>query len=277
MISILKAFAWFSASVVTALRGVWWDYVICAFQKEKKINLYDNTKFVFSTYGDIANILYSSSFLCRFKRSFEYKTFELLSKTLKSGNIVLDIGANVGAHALFMAKIVGSTGKVYAFEPDKTTFDALKHNIDRNGYKGTIIPFNLALSDKDSEVILKKPPTSSKKNTGDAYNYISEVNEKSENSIKAVVLDDFLAKENISQVNFIKIDVEGAELLVFNGASKLLEEKKPIIITECNEDWCARFDYTVFDVLKKISTHGYSIKNYDYEQWVAKPILTDKI
>jgi FkbM family methyltransferase len=277
MNSIFKKFAWFSASLVTALRTVWWDYIICVFQKEKKIHVYDSTKFIFSTYGDIPNILYSSSFLCRFKRSFEYGTFEILSKTLKPGNIVLDIGANVGAHALFMAKIVGNTGRVYAFEPDKMTFDALKRNIDRNGYNETIIPFNLALSDKDSEVILKKPHTSSKKNTGDAYNYISAVNEKSENSIKAVVLDDFLAQENILEVNFIKIDVEGAELLVFNGASKLLEEKKPTIITECNEDWCERFGYTVFDVLKKISTHGYSIKNYDYEQWIAKPISTDKI
>lgn len=63
---------------------------------------------------------------------------ELAKKEVKKGNVVLDIGANIGYYTLIFAKLVGEDGKVFAFEPDPTNFALLKKNVEMNGYKNVM-------------------------------------------------------------------------------------------------------------------------------------------
>lgn len=155
----------------------------------------------------------------------EYETY-LFKKHVKSGDIVLDIGAHIGYYTLIAAKIVGNRGRVYAFEPDPKNFQLLKKNTEENKYKNIVL-VNKALSNKPGNIKLFL----NKENTGDHRIYASTEKRKSIN-IQAITLDDFF-KDKSKKVDIIKMDVQGAEARIFNGASGLIKKNKNIkILTE---------------------------------------------
>src|SRR3990167_1916537 len=82
----------------------------------------------------------------------EYET-ELIQKEIQKGDVVLDIGANIGYYTLIFAKLVGENGKVFAFEPDPTNFDLLKQNVENNGYKNVVLD-RKSVSDKNGRLKL---------------------------------------------------------------------------------------------------------------------------
>ena len=104
----------------------------------------------------------------------------------------------------------------------------------------------------------------------DAFAYI-DVNSK-DGSIKATKLDDFILENNIGNVDVVKIDIEGAELLCFKGASSFLEKHRPIILFEGYEKNCRRFDYSLMELLEHIRTYNYELTQINSETWLAKPI-----
>lgn len=80
----------------------------------------------------------------------EFET-ELVKRMIKRGDVVLDIGANIGYYTLIFAKIVGEDGKVFAFEPDPTNFALLKRNVEINGYKNILL-VQKAVSNKSGKL-----------------------------------------------------------------------------------------------------------------------------
>lgn len=151
----------------------------------------------------------------------EFET-EVFKKNLKKGDVVLDIGANIGYHTLIAAEIVGKTGKVYAFEPDNKNFLILKRNVEVNGYKNVVL-VNKALSNKNGQ---GKLFLSSEDNHGDFRIFGSGDGRKSV-EIDLITLDSFFGNR-IPKVDVIKMDVQGAEALVFMGASKVLKANKKL-------------------------------------------------
>ncbi|MEK7551540.1 MAG: FkbM family methyltransferase [Patescibacteria group bacterium] len=155
----------------------------------------------------------------------EYET-DLFKKNIKSGDIILDIGAHIRYYTLIAAKIVGNKGKVYAFEPDPKNFQILKRNTEENKYKNVVL-VNKALSNKSGSIKLFL----NKENTGDHRIYDSADNRKSIN-IQAITLDDFF-KDKAKKVDLIKMDVQGAEVHIFNGGNNLIKRNNNIkILTE---------------------------------------------
>lgn len=153
---------------------------------------------------------------------------DFFKKEIKPGMTVLDIGANVGIYTLTASALVGDKGKVFAFEPDKLNFKMLEDAVLKHSCKNTFLE-NIALSNKKGSTKL----------------YIDEVNPgnhsfgqknlykgKKAVTIQTIKLDDYLAKNGVKKVDFIKIDVQGAESLVFAGASKLLKQKNIKILME---------------------------------------------
>ncbi len=230
------------------------------------IEVLPNFTFLFTHFGIITEILYARQHLVHRKKGFEYETLQLFSQQLKKGDVVLDIGANIGLFSLLGAKIVGNEGKVFAFEPSQQTFNALNKNIQLNNFQN-ITPVKIALSDTEGVIHLGDVEN-------DAYNFIDV---KAKNTalkteqVPMLRLDDWVKSMNIKQVNFIKIDIEGAELLCFKGAAETLRLYRPIIIMECDERWCKRFDYKVYDVLTYLAQLGYEFENYDFSQWICTP------
>ena len=151
-----------------------------------------------------------------------------LKEFIKPGMTVLDIGSNVGTHALSFSKMVTKAGEVIAFEPQRFTYQILASNAALNGATN-IIPVMSGVSDENTTFEnLDINYTESDKNFGAVH---FRENKKSEFSYKTInirKLDDF----NFSKLDFIKIDAEGMEERVLNGGKQTIESFRPVIYLE---------------------------------------------
>lgn len=148
----------------------------------------------------------------------------LLEKEVKEGDIVLDLGANIGFYTLILAKLVGKKGKVYAFEADSSNFEILKKNVKANGYENIILE-NKAVLDKNEKIKFYIDEGNT------AGNSVFKGKKIKYKEVEAVKLDNYFSKNR--KINFIKIDIEGSEYKAMVGMSKLLKENKNIgIMTE---------------------------------------------
>lgn len=156
-----------------------------------------------------------------------YEPFEteLVKKEIKEGDVVLDIGANIGYYTLIFARLVGEKGKVYAFEPDPDNFALLKKNVEINGYRNVVL-VQRAVSNKTGKIKLYLAELS-----GGHRIYDSHDNRKSI-EIESIRLDDYFNNYN-GRIDFIKMDIEGAEGYAIQGMPLLLQKNKKVkIVTE---------------------------------------------
>jgi FkbM family methyltransferase len=247
-----------------SLRRTYWSLIRSKLTEQTTFRVTKYDKIRLYNYGDIAAKLYSSEPMTMLDKGFEYRTFQLMKENVAEGNTVLDIGANIGIYSILLSRLVGKTGKVYAFEPDPITVEYLKKNIRLNKCENVII-VPVALSSQNGKITLLKPEGS-----GDAFNYISHTNRgnTSEAFIDSLKLDDYVDQTGIKKIDFVKIDVEGAELLSFTGAKNVLEKFTPKIIMECYEPYLNRFEHTVADVIIYLHQFGYKFNNYEEQQWL---------
>ncbi len=151
---------------------------------------------------------------------------DLFRQICKPGDIVLDIGANIGVHTLSMSQFVGDTGLVFAFEPQPVVFQTLCAHMALNSVTNTYCHW-LALSDSEGDVLIPNIKYDTKGNYGGVA--VEEFNEG--HKIPKQPLDDFLASK-VNKLNFIKIDVEGMEQEVITGAKTLISQYQPILYVE---------------------------------------------
>jgi FkbM family methyltransferase len=255
------------------LRGFYWRL---PFNKSRvfTMKIFPGYTIKYCRSGDIGELLYKHEFLVGRKKSFEYPSMELFSSMIKRGDIILDVGANTGLYSVFYSKLAGETGKVFAFEPDAETYKILLKNLKLNNCTN-VVPFNYALSDKECIIeMVSELANDAHLKTGDAFKYMKESNNISpvspgKNSMKAICLDSLEEIKNLEKINFIKIDVEGAELLVLRGAKQTLQKHKPKIVFELSGQLTRRFDYKPFQVLLLLHELNYSMDEYDPQQWLA--------
>jgi FkbM family methyltransferase len=179
---------------------------------------------------------YNYEFYCRVnKDDFKIMTIHeddiIEHFTPKQGDIVVDIGAHIGLYTIIASKRVGTNGKVVAIEADPGNFEMLNRNIKLNRLTN-VIPLNYAVYSKETKVKLYLPSGESgftKYNTimSDWVNTNDKFVEVSANT-----LDYLLQSKGIKQgeVNWIKIDVEGAEFEVLKGAANVLSKSKDIAL-----------------------------------------------
>ena len=148
---------------------------------------------------------------------------EFVKKVIKKNDIVLDIGANIGYYSLIFAKLVGDSGKVFSFEPESENFKILKKNIEVNGYNNVILEQKI-VSNADGKSTLYVSEKAGSHRIYKPDNYVESL------EIESISMDSYIEKNNIKKINFIKIDVEGAELNVLQGIQKILDSNKHIIL-----------------------------------------------
>ncbi len=172
-----------------------------------------------------------------FREYGEYSELELktILEFINEGDVIFDIGANIGCFSVPFAKKVGSNGKVYAFEPQKFIFNLLKKNAVCNELNNLQI-FNNAIGDANTILELNDFDYSQSGNFGGitlTENYDNSVCAKikgtKKNKIKTLTLNNFL---NLKKCNFLKIDVELMELNVLKGAKEFIKKFRPIIWIE---------------------------------------------
>lgn len=138
--------------------------------------------------------------------------FAFYDAYLRDGMTVIDAGANVGLHTLFIARRVAPSGRVFSFEASPQNFGRLLENVARSSLKN-VSAYPAALGDEGGKVFFSE-------DSGDSSrSHISQTN--SGVTVDMVRLDDVCRKESIGIVDFLKLDVEGCELKVLRGAERL--------------------------------------------------------
>lgn len=153
------------------------------------------------------------------------KLYDLVQK----GYYIIDVGSNFGETTLNFAKLTGTTGKVFSFEPDTYCFNKLKSNISLNKFSNIQI-FNIGLGSSDAEYYL------SSENIHNRGENKIQINSPMQPNIKVKKLDDIMDSYQIKKVDLIKIDVEGFEYDVLRGASNTIMKHRPIMFIEVNDN-----------------------------------------
>jgi FkbM family methyltransferase len=164
---------------------------------------------------------------------FEVRTLRKYTQLIKNSDVVLDIGANVGAHTLPLAHLVGPDGKVIAFEPTAYAFTKQKTNISLNPrIESRINAYQMMLMANDNDPLPDLVYSSWPLETAsDLHNEHYGRLMTTEGALKGT-LDRFISKLGIEEINFIKLDVDGHEREVLLGAKVIIEKTKPAIMLE---------------------------------------------
>lgn len=144
-------------------------------------------------------------------------------KLIKPGDVIFDIGANIGTYTIRAAHRTGPSGQVFSFEPISLTFNRLKHAISINGAINVRAYCNAIGKESGTATIHDGGRESSAgllTNTGNAY------------QVEIVTLDEFTESLQLDRVDWVKMDIEGAEPLVVRGALKVIEKFKPAFLFE---------------------------------------------
>lgn len=150
--------------------------------------------------------------------SYEAEKQLLMARLIKSGSVVLDIGANVGFYTLLASSLVGNEGSVFAFEPLPSNIDYLERHLKMNAVHNVTL-IRAAVSDRSGMASFQAGGSNS---TG-------RLDEKGAIPVEMVSLDELFFKGVFPLPDYLKIDVEGAELSVLNGARHLLGKSCPMI------------------------------------------------
>ncbi len=148
---------------------------------------------------------------------------ELMLSKIKKGDVVLDIGANIGYYAVLFADKVGKKGKVIAIEPDPINFEILQKNIKENKIFN-VVAVQAAVGNENKKMKIFE----SKENFGDHRMW----GDGQSLPVFCRKLDDLLKELEYQKIDFIKMDVQGFESLVIEGGEKIIEKNKPIIFFE---------------------------------------------
>lgn len=182
-------------------------------------------------------------------------------KTIKKGWSVIEIGANEGYYTKLFSHLTGKSGCVHAFEPILETFQILESNIDRCSNRISLHQLGVSSHQQTTNFYVPKSDSGQSsllKHENESWKCREIITQKCD----VVKLDDFLPISTIPEINFIKIDVEGAELLCLQGAKNILSKHKPTLFIEVSKAWMKTYDYCASDLdtfLKSIKYSKFSV------------------
>ncbi len=175
-----------------------------------------------------------------------------LINMLDNAPVILDVGANLGWYGINIKKQLPQS-TVYFFEPVPDTVKRLKRNIELNELDKCYV-FNEGLFDRDTEMMFYYDVTES------GASSMADLREKETTKhmpVKMGKMDDFISREKVSKIDFIKCDVEGSELFVYKGGKEAIEKYKPIVFSEMLRKWAAKFSYHPNDIIDFFGEMGY--------------------
>jgi FkbM family methyltransferase len=191
---------------------------------------------------------------------FEVRTLRLYRRLVKAGDIILDIGANIGAHTMPLARLVGETGMVVAFEPTKYAYTKLIRNAALNPELGPRIAawqMMLVGSETDSlpDAIYSSWPLESSSDLHSAHQGRLMPTEGAAVS----TLDGHVRRHGLQKIDFIKLDVDGNEFDVLSGGQQTLARFRPTLMMELAPYVYERHPHKFDDTLKLLWDSGYVI------------------
>jgi FkbM family methyltransferase len=155
---------------------------------------------------------------------------KFIASRLGAGDVVLDVGANIGWFSLVAARAIGKRGIVHAFEPRPDTVAMLKRTIADNDLREQVVVWELALADRWENSRLY----SEKDTDNPGYSFLEPSNSVLLAGFESVVVKSAVLDELLPDIapNLIKIDVEGAEPRALSGSKQAIKRRKPVIVSE---------------------------------------------
>lgn len=269
-----------------------------------KQNLLSNYKELLSKYF-IINQKNSDENLNQFKKEkkisndykfdSEQKEQLLVRNLVKEGMTIFDVGAHLGKYTKLFSLLVGEKGKVFTFEPTKKSFLHLHNSIEENNCFNVKL-YNNAVYDRNTKIIFNEFPSEysscnsigkpQMENPKNINEYVPIINSS---EVNAISLGDFLVENKIQKIDYLKIDVEGAEIFVLKGLEKFLQEKSINFIqfeiskkmlegleTKASDvfNYLYKFDYEVHKIKDngEIGEIVYDSNEF-YENYIAFPLI----
>jgi FkbM family methyltransferase len=196
--------------------------------------------------------------------SFESHLLACFNKICFPGSVVLDIGANIGYTVLYLSKLAGESGHIYAFEPNSENCRMILLGLEHNRVQNTTL-LPVALSDRRGWEYFSA-------HVGSNGGFVSQ-NHISAHGHGTVVPTFTLDEMNLPNVDVIKVDVEGAEYRVLKGGQALLTRSRPAIVCEFSMEMSQRVSgVAAADFLNWITGMDYRIHIIDRESFVPMPV-----
>jgi FkbM family methyltransferase len=161
----------------------------------------------------------------------ERREADLISRVLAPGEVFWDVGANLGYFTLLAAARLHNTGQVVAFEPGPSASACLTQNISHNPF-ANILTFPVAASDREGEATLYSVQGQP---DGRANLFRPGADQTETTPVRTITLDGWRHQQCLAGPDFIKMDVEGAELAALTGARETLAASEPLLLVEMKE------------------------------------------
>lgn len=193
-----------------------------------------------------------------FLGEYEADTNQVLAEWIKPGMTVIEAGANHGSETVILGKLVGETGHVFAFEPVPRLMNHLKLNLAINNLDKTVCPVQLAIGEKDETVIFHLPAADAA-NQGMPSKYeFSTAGARLEVPQKS--LDNWLTENDIRRVDFIKMDIQGAEIDLLRGAKNCLQTMRPVLYLEADDVQSGNSSRTIQQLFDELEAADYAVQ-----------------
>ena len=156
--------------------------------------------------------------------SYEYEKQKCFIKSVKPGDVVFDVGANVGFYTLLASVLVGSAGKVVAFEPLPRNLVYLDRHMKMNQCLNVdVLPYAVSDCEMTAEFTFSKNPS------------MGHLCTKGDITVQTVLIDKLIESKKLFPPDVMKIDVEGAELSVLRGSHQVIKGRRPIIFVATHD------------------------------------------
>ena len=205
-----------------------------------------------------------------------------LREVVKPADICIDIGAALGNYTVTLSRLVGPRGTVHSIEPlvfaHPTLSWLLRPREGRN-----IVRHSVALGTEQGRDVMSVPVRHGSPVTGRSFltagseglGSNQEFTDHLEVFVRTDTLDHFVEINGIGRVDFIKADVEGAELRVLEGSKDTIERFKPAVLVEIEERHVERFGYRAHDVVDFLFDRGYRMSTWHRGKWVTASAIDD--
>ncbi len=213
----------------------------------------------FNMYVDLSDPGLSWQLISRGCREVEHGND--IREHLRPGMTGIDLGANIGYFALMEATIIGPTGRLYCVEPVSKNVELLRKNIKRNSFTDIVnISQNIVGSEKKRlRITLSDASNSHRVMPGHNESFSKNKYEE----VEAVSVDEFMELNNLrpEDIDFLRCDIEGYEVVAFSGMKKILESKTPFhLFIELHPDVYPEFGTSVEDVVKQLFKAGFKFR-----------------
>jgi FkbM family methyltransferase len=201
---------------------------------------------------------------------FEWRLSRVLTGLVRPGDTVIDVGANMGAHTLPLARAAGPEGRVIAYEPTAFAYQKLLTNIALNpDLSPRIVPVQAMLVGARSEQVMPTAYSSWPLVAAGDLHAEHRGRAMATDGARAITLDDHLRELAIDRIHLVKIDVDGSECSVLRGARGVLGRWRPVLVMEWAPYIHKASGHRLEDCLSVVRELGYSF--HDAESGQALP------